>query len=321
MRELRRAGLSKAAIDAAWPDWWSEDAAQSPSARAELRFALARRLGLSPQKLLGERVEFVWKNEARFKHLTAADAALEAALASFGMIIGGLLLRATPVHGSLVGVSADDLRSAILTNRDFVDLQSLLATCWGLGIPVVHLRVFPLETKAMHAMVVQSEGRHAILLGRDDSYPAPIAFTLAHEIGHIALDHLESAPALVDMEEPDGQSTDDQELAADRFALAVLTGREEPVIETSLAEFNAPTLAASVLKAGPQLRIEPGVLGMCLGHQRNAWALARAAMRFIYSEPHEVWRSVNGIANLELDWNAIGEESAHYLGRVLGARG
>ncbi|RYL95534.1 hypothetical protein EWH10_21295 [Sphingobium fuliginis] len=34
---------------------------QSPSGRAELRFAIARRLGLRP--LLGERVEFIWNDE------------------------------------------------------------------------------------------------------------------------------------------------------------------------------------------------------------------------------------------------------------------
>ena len=41
---LRNAGFSAAAISAAWPSWWTEEAEESPSGRAELRFALARRL-------------------------------------------------------------------------------------------------------------------------------------------------------------------------------------------------------------------------------------------------------------------------------------
>lgn len=117
VKELRDAGLSEQAIDAAWPAWWSEDADASESARAELRFALARKLGLAPEPLLGERVEFVWKDDARFKNLSTEDAAMQAALASFGVAIGRILLRATDVGGQITGISAGDLRSAILQNR------------------------------------------------------------------------------------------------------------------------------------------------------------------------------------------------------------
>ncbi len=97
IERLRKAGISRAAIQAAWPSWWTEEAETSPSGRAELRFALARRLGLEPKPLLGERVEFVWNDEAKFKHLSAEGEAQKAALTSFGMSIGHLLLRATPL--------------------------------------------------------------------------------------------------------------------------------------------------------------------------------------------------------------------------------
>ena len=73
---LHSAGLSAAAVDAAWPGWWTEDAEGSPSARAELRFALARNLGLSAKALVGERVDFVWRDTARFKHLAECCTAL-----------------------------------------------------------------------------------------------------------------------------------------------------------------------------------------------------------------------------------------------------
>ena len=153
-RELRRAGLSEQVISAAWPSWWSEDLADDLSGRYELRFALARRLGLSPRELLGERVRFVWNDEARFKHLSVQDETHRAALASFGVTVGRALLRATPAAGSLDGVDASGLRAALLGDRTLVDLPGLLYACWAIGIPVVHLRVFPLDTKSMHAMVV-----------------------------------------------------------------------------------------------------------------------------------------------------------------------
>lgn len=304
-------------IKAAWPSWWRDEADASPSGRAELRFALARRLGLQPKPLLGERVEFIWNDEARFKHLSAENEAQKAALTSFGMSVGRLLLRATPAPTTEI-VPASTLRDAILAGSSFVDLSSLVATFWALRIPVIHLRVFPLEFKAMHAMVVRIDGRFAVLLGRDARYPAPVAFTMAHELGHVMLGHLADAPALVDLEDPVlARDGDDQEDEADRFALTLLTGSSEPDIQTNFERFNAPTLAAAVLDAAALYAVEPGTLALCLAHRRNAWPVAISALSYIYDEQKPVWREVNSIADSELDWEALGDEPARYLHNVM----
>lgn len=317
IRRLRDAGFSRAAIRAAWPSWWNEEAEATPSGRAELRFALARRLGLEPKPLLGERVEFVWNDEARFKHLSTEDKTQRAALASFGMSVGRLLLRATPGDATPIA-DAEQLRDAMLRQSRFVDLHALIGTCWALGVPVIHLRVFPLKAKSMHAMVVAVDGRHAVLVGRDASYPAPIAFTLAHELGHVMLGHLGEAPALVDLKDPAlARDGDPQEEEADRFALTLLTGSPEPDIRTNLDRFNAPTLAAAVLAAADQYAVEPGSLALCLAYQRQAWPVAMSALRFIYHRPMPAWREVNGIADRELHWDALGYEAAKYLRNIM----
>jgi Zn-dependent peptidase ImmA (M78 family) len=314
---LRKAGFSRAAIRAAWPSWWSEEAGATASGRAELRFALARRLGLEPKPLLGERVEFVWNDEALFKHLTAQNAAQKAALTSFGMSVGRLLLRAVPGDATEIA-RPEDLRDAILAGSPCVDLRQLVATCWALRVPVIHLRVFPLEAKSMHAMVVKVSDRYAILLGKDASYPAPVAFTLAHELGHVMCGHLADAPAIVDLEDPAlAKDPDDQESEADRFALTLLTGSAKPDIQTNLESFNAPTLAAAVLEAAARYSVEPGTLALCLAYQRKAWPVAMSALRFIYSEKKPSWREINGIADAELDWDALGDEAAHYLHNIM----
>ncbi|MER9816741.1 hypothetical protein [Mesorhizobium sp. M0129] len=319
--KLREAGISRAAIEAAWPTWWTEEINESPSGRAELRFALARRLGLDPKPLLGERVEFVWNDEARFKHLSTEDAAERSALTSYGISLGRLLLHATPDPGEALNATPEELREAILAGAPYVDLRSLLTTCWALGIPVIHLRVFPLETKAMHAMVVAVDGRFAILLGRDASYPAPVAFTLAHELGHIFRRHLGDAPALIDLKDPaTAQDGDEQEDEADAYALTLLTGSPKPDIETNVDKFNAPSLASAVLNAGPLYNIEPGTLALCLAFQREAWPIANAALRFIYTEPKPVWREVNGIAESEIGWDQLSDEAAQYLRNVMTGR-
>ena len=83
---LRELGLSSAAIEAAWPGWWSDEANSSLSAQAELRFGVARRLGLDPRSLLDDREapRFMWREEARFKHLSGEGELEQAGITSFG---------------------------------------------------------------------------------------------------------------------------------------------------------------------------------------------------------------------------------------------
>lgn len=318
-RRLKEAGLSDHAIAAAWPAWWSDEAAASPSARAELRFILSRRLGLAPRPLFDDRVEFVWKKDARFKHLTGEDAQEQAALASFGVALGRLLIRATESRPSVAHVTALSLRASILASRPLVDLAGLLAACWGLGIPVIHLRVFPLPAKRMHAMVVRVGDRYAVLLGRDASYPAPVAFWLAHELGHVALGHLRDASAVVDMADPaEAETRDAEEAEADAFGLELLTGTPTPDIRTDQVHFGPRQLAEAVLVVGPSERIEPGTLALCYAFRSGDWSRGTAALRHIYSLAKPVWREVNRIAASQLRFDAIEDEAADYLRAVIG---
>jgi hypothetical protein len=318
-KDLKDAGLSDQAIDAAWPSWWSEEADGSASARAELRFALARKLGVSPKALSDDRVEFVWHDTARFKHLSGEGAAQKAALASFGVAVAHLLLQGVGTV-SVPPPSAEELRDAIREGgASFVDLTSLLATCWALGIPVIHLRVFPLAAKAMHAMVVEAKGRFAVLLGKDSQYPAPVAFTLAHELGHAALGHLQGASAIVDLDDPiEAAQNDEDETAADRYALTLLTGSPEPDIRTNIDRFNARQLAEAVQTEGPKRGIEPGTLALCYAYRTENWARAMAALSHVYAEKKPVWAEVNGLAENQIDWSAMSDDSAEFLRTIMG---
>lgn len=299
--------------------------AGDPSGEAELRFALSKRLGLAPRSLLGEEVEFIWNDEARFKHLTAAQEFQKAALTSFGIAFGRILLNATPSGPGLSGLTPEALRKAIHSQDRHVDLHTMIGLCWSLGVPVIHLRVFPLPVKSMHAMIVAHEGRHAILLGRDAHYPAPIAFTLAHEMGHAALGHLDDGPAIVDMDDtgdaPDADEPDAEELEADRFALTILTGSPEPVIEVDRTRFNSPTLAGAALKAAHEYGIEPGALALCLGHQRNAWPTAIGALKFIYQDKFPVWEYVNNVALDQIDFSNLSSDAAMWIRTVIDRHG
>jgi hypothetical protein len=316
--ELRAAGLSRAAVDAAWPQWWSDQAEASISAKTELRLVVARNLGLAPKALIGERVQFVWQDRARFKHLRIEDDHPKSALNSFGVSVGRSLIEATDGAESLVGFSASDLR-ALLLNMGVPDLAGLLTICWAFGVPVAHLRVWPLAQKAMHAMVVGQHDRHAILFSREASYPAMVAFTLAHEIGHIALGHVPSGVMLVDAEDPAGGADGDrEETEADRYALEVLLGDPDPDIRIASDTFNHVELADAVLRASPEYGIDPGTLALAVAYRRNAWPVAMAAMKLIQPEPIVVSELVNNVARSQLDLGRLSSDNAIFIQRTLG---
>ena len=321
-QRLERLGLSDAAIEAAWPEWWSDDADSSPSARLELRFSLARKLGLDAHSLVNEEgvPRFIWRDEARFKNLSGESDLERAAISSFGRAIGSILVAATTGGDNVLSADAIGIRNSILGSRPFVGLLELLVLCWAAGVPVVHLRIFPWPRKRMAAMSVRVGDRSAILLGKDSIYPAHVAFYLAHEVAHLALGHLSKETAIVDLESdrPAIAEADEEEKEADRFALQLLTGRTDPRVLPASGAYNAPGLADAVLRSAPALQIEPGTLALCFGYSTGNWPVANSALQFIYSSKRPVWAEINKLAIRELALDQIPSDSRPYLNAVLG---
>lgn len=289
-----------------------------------MRFSLSRKLGLDPHSLIEDAREprFVWKDTARFKHLKGETVIEQAGITSFGVALGSLLLSGVSAWRSVAGMMARDIRAALIGGRPFIELADLLALGWSLGIPVVHLRVFPWQQKRMAAMAVQLGERGAILLGRDAEYPAQIAFYIAHELAHLALGHIEAGQSIVDLETSSltEAEADPEENAADRYALELLTGQDSPMVVSGTGRASARSLATAALHASGELQVEPGTLALCFGYSTNQWPVANAALRFIYSAPKPVWREVNSVAREQLELDQIPDDAQTYLEAVLGPR-
>ena len=326
-RSSTQIGLSESAISAAWPEWWSDAADASPSAQAELRFSVARKLGLDPRSLVDdESPRFVWDDSVKYKHFRGVPGD-RPVIASFGTALANLLLAAAPPSEvSTAGLPARELRAAMLgRGRPFVELRDLMALAWGMGIPVVHLRIYPLAAKRMCAMSVGVRGRFALLLARDAAYPAPIAFHLAHEIAHIALGHVADGSALIDMTDPTEEAggspdADDEEAAADAYALELLTGQPKPAIIVQGPGRSARELAREARSVGAAHNIEPGTLALCAGFVTGDWQLAHGALRHIYAKAQAVWEQINGFALRELRLDRLPEDPSSYVRAVLGGK-
>lgn len=319
IRELRQAGLTARAIDAAWPEWWSEEARTSTSAATELRFTLARRLGLSPSALLQDRPVFLWRDEARFKSLSATEAEREV-ITSFGMGIARLLISAAPAPDVEPIEDPLRLRAELLQGAPAVGFDQVASAAWAFGIPVVYASILPTASKRMHAMSVQVDGRFAIVLGRQYTHRSHAAYAIAHELGHCLLGHLSTTSAIVEMDDPVevGAVGDEEERAADRFALEVLTGSPEPQIQASDDDFNAIQLAYAALAASPEYGIDAGVLALCLGHRTGLWRQAFGALKRIPPGRQNVGRIINALAWTQLRVEELSGDGHEYLANILG---
>ncbi len=319
---LKKLGLSDRAVEAAWPRWWSDEGDTSASARLELRFSLARKLGIDASSLLEDaQPRFVWKDEARFKHLSGEGELELSAIISFGRAVGTLLVAGTPAAHPIEGRTAKELREALLhQGRPFVNLSDLLLLCWSVGTPVIHLRVFPWPQKRMAAMSVRVENHSAILLGKDSNYPPHVAFYLAHEIGHIALSHVSNELGIVDLESNrlGDRQEDAEEVSADRFALELLTGTPEPIVLPYRKRYSARELGRVATSSSEGLGIEPGTMALCFGYSTDDWATANASMKYIYGRGKPVWHAVNNLARTQLLFDQMPEDSLGFLDAVLG---
>lgn len=325
-RLIGQAGLSASVVDAAWPDWWTDEAAASMSAHTELRFSVARKLGLDPRTLIDDQVPgWIWEDAARFKSFRGDVNAHQPAISSFGMALGRMLLQASPAQA--IGLAADgsttaeSLRHSLLRAVPVIGLLDLLMLSWASGIPVVHLRMYPLSAKKMSAMSVRIGDRFVILLARDARYPAPSAFHLAHELGHILLGHLAPGQSIVDLGgfgDPDDDEPDDEERQADVFALELLTGERELGFRIEGDGRSARGLATQALRVERERRIEAGTVALAYGHHTQHWDTAMGALRYIYPEPHDVWDAVNRIALHHLRWDEVSDESESYVRAIMG---
>ncbi|WP_396904257.1 ImmA/IrrE family metallo-endopeptidase [Mycolicibacterium phlei] len=261
----------------------------------------------------------MWRDEAKYKNLGATSSAEQGILTSFGMAVGKALIAVAPRPNAALPKSPEVLRLAILRTRQYVGLAELLSFCWAAGIVVAQLEVFPLSAKRMHAMTVRVGDRYAILLGTRLSYPAQASFIVAHELGHIAEGHLGSSAALLDVESPlELSHRDDEEDAADKYALSLLTGFADPRVMADTSEYIAAQVADAAVREAPRARIEPGTLALCLAFSTGNWKQSVGALKMIYGDQPSgaVGAYVNRIAKSQLDLSNVTDRT-RYIEKIL----
>jgi hypothetical protein len=320
-REFSAVGLKAKDAFQALPEWW-EEAVAHPSGVFEVRGFVAKHFGLEigPDGRLRQRL----MPHACFKTRTGTDISEIASARAVATAVAKVVASATttPWSGSLP--SAANLRAAAIAhgNTPWVGLDDLLDACWSNGVPVVYMPSLPVTKSKMDGMVTYCGGRPVILVTKKAAAPAWMLFVLAHEMGHIAEGHLDQCEgeAIVDekVSEEDAD-TDDQEKAANTYALQVLTGGQKGNIRLTRLT-NAPNLADAALRYGRANGIDPGhvLLNAVKNTQINGkepWSLGNAALRHI-GEDVPTADMCREALRRNIDMGALSDDSFEFLERI-----
>ncbi|WP_447891389.1 ImmA/IrrE family metallo-endopeptidase [Pseudomonas atacamensis] len=312
---LNAHGLRKRDVQAILPAWWEDEIAKTPAGLQQAKLIVAKALNLKVRSLVEDppRVEFDLPELRRFKLVkgtTEDDVLLAVALARSASKI---VLSAADQQYRQPG-SAEEVRGQILASgRPWVDLEGLVDYCWQVGVPVIHLSS-SLMKKKMDGIAMATKGRPTIVLSSRKACGF-LLFHLAHELGHIALGHLDPNGAIVDtdmQEDPAGK--DDAERAADAYAISLLAGQQHRL---SLTRFlPAPTLARLAEDFGRQHAIDPTHVLLNSAHNGNFWPLCMKTLG-ILSEGKKDSEVISHklFANIQDD---LKEDSRTLLGNLVG---
>ncbi len=328
-REFAAVGLSKDAIQAL-PEWW-EEAVGHPSGVYEVRGFAAKHFGLEigPNGQLRQRL----MPHACFKTRIGTDITEVASARALATAVASIIAAATvqPLSvsstASIVASSlppAVDIRHAVLgSGRPWVGLSDLLGVCWGAGIPVVYLPSLPVSKPKMEGMVTFCGGRPVILVTtRKAEQPAWMLFVLAHEMGHVALGHLDqrNGGTIMDesVSEDDTGLADPQEVAANVYALHLLNGETTDI---TLGHLMKPTiLAEAAVRYGREHGIDPGHVVLKAVRNtsvngRSPWGLGANALKLL---DHEASSSVlcRDALRRNVNLDALSDDSFEFLERL-----
>ena len=323
LEKLSAVGLSESYVRrVGLPSWWNDELNDIPSAVLEGSAHIARRLHLDVSSLLKDDSEAKFKPLLPTKFKYHCQQASDVPYVSYQVasrVAELVALSLKPQPFSPIPTAVGQVRQDVLTQGSKVDLKSLLSYCWLHGIAVVYFNDYPQGARKVTGMIQWQGDRPVILLSHKTTHPAWLAFHLAHELGHLALGHVETG-ILIDDEI--NASDDAEETAANRFAVALLVNQYDDCFR-GLSIYNNQQLRAKIeekLEADPT--VDACVLAFNYGwHAKNAdpqkFGLAQKAVQALGCEESGDAMIQRFLAD-RLDWENLNDDTVDHLERILG---
>jgi len=311
------------------PDWWEDGMASNPAMRQQAEIILSRFLGVPPGDLASREkpISVDRAHNVKFKQLkggekaklgpafTTIRRAAEVALRCLTDDVREPVLRNNPPHS---------LRKSILGEADYVSFKSLLDSCWDLGVPVLRVRDLPPGSgKLVDGAAMNCGGRPVIIVTTHRTSAGFLAWILGHEMGHVALKHLDEGPILdAHLMRPNTSGDDPAEDEANRFAARLVFG--DDAFEPSTSYWPTGDQLARLARAyGAKGRIDPSVVvtawarTMSEEHNTSLWGVATNALKKLGADFTE-GSTIRDRMRRHLDSSKVSESDAHFLAQVSG---
>jgi len=282
------------------PSWVCDQAEKDPDVFPELALFLGKALGISSKSLADPTEPLVFCNPspARYKPATGTVLAEEriAPAKSVNQQIALEVEACLPKDPAFVASELDptQIRNYILGSSKKLDFKSLLAYCWHSGIAV--LPAVDLHSNSalkFTGMITWQKDRPFIFLRGNAKDTSWGLFVLAHELAHLALEHVKQGDAAFIEESCDLNSISDEEVAANEWALALILGENKNAMSDFIRmtpRINAKQLAARAIKEQSLIGVDAGFLVLKSAWERSlnavdqatknaAWPTARAALK------------------------------------------
>ncbi len=284
-------GLTRAQVRRLLPDWWTPEVEKESDGVAELAMHLSRRLSVDLASLLRGEVEPKGAvAKLAFKHQVNVEPASLSAATFIASSLSQAVLAALPLAYRPLPSDPYELRARArdTTPDQPFGFNSLINLCWAHGIPIIPLPNLPVGVRKMDGAALQIGQRPVIVLAKKKSSRAWLSFILAHEIGHVALGHLQPGSSIVDISLEETatylteSASDVQEGQADDFALQAMGGSDvEGEIKTWDVGATPVELAVNARRAATKMSIEAGHFILRHAFATRRWPESITALRFL----------------------------------------
>lgn len=293
------------------PYWWDDSLIESSGASQQAVFSIARHLNLDLKSVIDSNSELKFKDVAccykKAGNKTANDLYVATGLVfSASRTIANITKKDYRLFSAPLSIREQILASG----KPWVDLASLVEYCWEHGVPVIFLPDLPVSKK-MDAVVQNVNGRPVISITKKHKHESALLFLLAHEMGHIFSGHLENGQMIID-ESINENDEDQQEIEANSFALALLTGSADTHFHSSGARLTGENLAIAAKLKGKERKIDPGHIALNWGYTTGNWAVANKSLNLLYPNAH--WEDdIKKIISNEINTIEAKEDELDYL--------
>lgn len=319
LKKLQSSGFNQTFVRSLLPEWWNDSIAGTPSGFQQTTLILGKILAIRPDSLWDEASApvFALPESRKFKRRSdiaedSLDVACALAFSAARIVQSGLSIPTS----AIIVPDASILRKELLTKSKWIGFAELLDYCFSIGIPVIHLWKFPTKAKKMDGLAFDCQGRPVIVLTKRSTH-GYLLFDLAHELGHIALKHLKAGGCIID-QKIDTDAEDEDERAANRFALELLTGNAECKIVPAGRNLTSSELASAAVRHGQSNKIDPTHVALNYGHSHGHWPVAINAVKQIVGASASDQELIRTKLFECLDHDSMKEDDLDVLAKMVG---